>query len=245
MEALDATADALVMPADAWSLRLETYYKAQPRTLEVDYARLVRSTPLMDMRPVPTTQRDQQANIFASGRAHAYGTSLQLQRTGTRVDANVVAEVERARRQYPGRFNEQLVPAPWEQPVRIDADITVALGHGVDTHMRGYGVWGRSWALRRAYYDYIAHTEDGTAFEGFDLKRPGQQQLDPLMRVDVGLRGAWEVRGVGLRAQISLINALDRANPFDWSLDTSGTAPRILPRYLPGRRAFVLVGIQY
>ncbi|MFO8233471.1 MAG: TonB-dependent receptor [Longimonas sp.] len=243
--AYHATADALLMPTNTWSIRLETYYKAQPRTLEVDYSRLVGSIPLADMQAVATTQTNQQNDILAPGRARSYGASVQVQRTGARVDAKVVAETERARRWYPGRFNEQFVPAPWEQPVRLDADVTVALGRGVDARMSGYGVWGRSWALRRAYYDYIAHIQGGNSFEGFDLRRPGQQQLAPMMRLDLGLGGEWEIKGVGLRAQISLINVLDRANPFDWSLDTSGATPKAVPRNLPGRRASARVGIRY
>ena len=243
--AYHATADALVMPNEAWSLRLETYYKAQPRTLEVDYAGLVHSTPLADMREVPTTQTNRQDRILAAGRARAYGASLRVQRSGTRVDAEVIAEVGRARRQYPGRFDDRLVPASWEQPVRLDADIGVALGKGVEARVSGQGIWGRSWALRRAYYDYIVHTQGNDAFEGFDLNRPGDQQLAPMLRLDLALRGEWTLKGMGLHAQIGLVNALDRANPFDWSLDTSGAVPEAVPRNLPGRRAFVLLGIRY
>jgi len=243
--AYHATADALVMPSDAWSLRLETYYKAQPRTLEVDYARLVHSTPLADLEGVATTQTNRQDRMLAAGRARAYGASLRVQRSGARVDAEVVAEVGRARRQYPGRFDDRFVPASWEQPVRLDADIGVGLGRGVEARVSGQGVWGRSWALRRAYYDYIANIEGGDAFEGFDLNRPGDQQLAPMLRLDLALRGEWTLKGVGLRTQIGLVNALDRANPFDWSLDTSGPVPEAAPRNLPGRRAFVLVGIRY
>ncbi|WP_176521696.1 TonB-dependent receptor [Longimonas halophila] len=243
--AYHATADALVMPTDAWSFRLETYYKAQPRTLEVDYARLVHAMPLSDMQAVATTQTNRQDRMLAAGRARAYGASLRVQRNGTRVDAEVVAEMGRSRRQYPGRFNDRLVPASWEQPVRLDADLGVALGRGMEARVSGQGVWGRSWALRRAYYDYIANIEGSDTFEGFDLNRPGDQQLAPMLRLDLALRGTWTLRGMGLRMQIGLVNALDRKNPFDWSLDTSGAVPEPAPRNLPGRRAFVLVGIRY
>lgn len=243
--AYHATADALVMPNDTWSVRLETYYKAQPRTLEVDYARLARPMPVVDMESVATTQQNRQDRILAAGRARAYGASLRMQRSGARVDAEVVAEVGRAQRQYPERFDGRFVPAPWEQPVRLDADLGVALGRGVEARASGQGIWGRSWALRRAYYDYIVPTQGSDAFEGIDLSRPGDQQLAPMLQLDLALRSEWTLRGVGLRTQIGLVNALDRANPFDWSLDTSGATPKALPRHLPGRRAFLLVGIRY
>jgi hypothetical protein len=46
-----------------------------------------------------------------------------------------------------------------------------------------------------------------------------------------------------VEAQLSVVNVLGRRNAFDRSLDAAGAHPRA--RTLPGRRAFVLVGLRY
>jgi len=38
---------------------------------------------------------------------------------------------------------------------------------------------------------------------------------------------------------------LDRANPFDWSLDATGAELTRVARTLPGRHLFVLLGLRY
>jgi hypothetical protein len=48
-----------------------------------------------------------------------------------------------------------------------------------------------------------------------------------------------------VEAQVRLVNVLDRHNPFDWSLSSRDGSATPVPRTLPGRRAFVLFGIQY
>jgi hypothetical protein len=222
----------LLTPTDPWSVRLEAYHKWQPHTLQVDYAGLVR--PPVPSPPGPSLDRpvDTQSGFVAAGTGRAYGAALHLQRNGERVSGSVTAEWSRAERRYPNRFGGRFVPAPWEQPLRMAADLDVA------------AIWGRSWALRRPYYDYLAPL-DADRFAGYDLSQPGQQTLPPFSRVDLGLRGSASVRDVTLEAQLSLVNVLGRRNPFDQSLTPSAPRPVPMTRTLPGRRAFVLLALRY
>jgi hypothetical protein len=242
--AYHAAGSVLLTPTDAWSARLETYYKWQPRTLQVDYAGLVR--PPVPSPPGPSLDRtvDTQSDFVAAGTGRAYGAALHLQREGERVSGGVTAEWSRAERRYPGRFDGRFVPAPWEQPLRLAANVDVTLTDGLHALGHWRGVWGRSWALRRPYYDYLAPL-DADRFPGYDLSRPGRQTLAPFSRLDLGLRGEMRVGGVAVEAQLSLVNVLDRPNPFDQSLDPTGPRPTPVPRTLPGRRAFVLLGLRY
>lgn len=243
--AYHTAAEALLMPSDAWSLRLETFYKWQPRTLQIDYAALVRAEPLQDAQMAPATVFERQAEFMAAGVGRAYGVALHVQREGERVSANGSIELQRAQRQYPGRFEERFVPVPWEQPVRARSDVEVRLVRGLYAVGSWEGVWGRSWALRRAYYDYAALTQDASTIEGLDVHRPGDQVLAPLSRFDLGLRAERSVRGVTVELRTHVVNVFDRANAFDWSLTTSGSVPRRHVRTLPGRRLFVLLGVRY
>jgi len=234
----------LLAPTDAWSARLEVYYKWQPRTLQVDYAGLVQ--PPVPSPPGPSLDRplDTQSAFVDAGRGRVYGAALHLQREGERVAGSMTAEWSRTERRYPGRFEGRFVPAPWAQPVRLATQIDVTLAKGVNALANWNGIWGRSWALRRAYYDYLAPLDAGR-FAGYDLSRPGEQILSPFFRLDLGLTGEATVRGVAVEAQVRLVNVLGRRNAFDQSLDPTGARPTPVARTLPGRRAFVLLGLRY
>jgi hypothetical protein len=240
--AYHAAGSVLLTPTDAWSARLETYYKWQPRTLQVDYAGLVR--PPVPSPPGPSLDRtlDAQSDFMAAGAGRAYGAALHLRRDGERVTGSVTAEWSRAERRYPRRFDGRFVPAPWEQPLRLAANVDVTLADGLHALANWKGIWGRSWALRRPYYDYLALVDPGR-FPGYDLSRPGQQTLAPFSRLDLGLKGERTVGGVTLEGQLNVVNVLGRRNPFDQSLDAVGAQPRV--RTLPGRRVFVLLGLRY
>jgi hypothetical protein len=156
----------------------------------------------------------------------------------------VTAEWSRSERRYPGRFDGRLVPTPWEQPLRLATTLDVRLVGGLRALAHWTGTWGRSWALRRAYYDYLAPL-DADRFPGYDLSRPGDQTLDPFSRLDLGLKGETTVGGVTVRAQFQVVNVLGRANAFDQSLAPTDSRPTPVPRTLPGRRVFVLLGLRY
>jgi len=237
--AYHAAADLLVRPSDAWTLRLESYAKWHPRTVSVDYAGLVRPDPLADARAVSEQQVGQQADLFAVGDGRAIGAAFRIQRDGPRFSGDVTAEVSRVHRRYPGRFGNRFVPAPWETPVRVSTHAEVTLLRGVAALARWEGIWNRPWALRRAYYDYVA---SAGGIDAFDLSRPGEQRLAPYSRFDAGLRAARSVAGVTLETRIQVMNLFGARNPFDWSLDNTSGA--VTPRTLPGRRLHLSIGVQ-
>jgi hypothetical protein len=250
--AYHAAGDVLLAPSEVWTLRLETYYKAQPRTLEVDYARLVLPTPLADARTAIEQTAGRLSDLMVAGEGRAYGAALRVQRDGSRLSGDATVEVGRVWRRYPGRFDDRFVPAPWEEPLRLTANLDVRLFDEVYAQGSWQGGWGRSWALRRAYYDYVAPLETngdassaGPTVGGYDLSRPGQQRLAPFSRFDLGLRATLPVRGTAVETRVEVINVLDRHNPFDWGLDTSGPEVQRLERTLPGRRLSLSVGVRF
>lgn len=243
--AYHAAGEVLVAPSKRWTMRLEAYSRWQPRTLELDYAELVREPRDPDDGVGPTLSPERQIQVSAVGEARARGVSLRVERQGPAVTASVTGEMNDAERLYPGRFEGRFVPAPWEEPYRLTTDVTLSLFDGVRATGSWRGIWGRSWALRRAYYDLVALSEKGAMIEAFDLERPGEQELGTYSRLDLGIEGTTELGGVGVELRLNAINVLDRQNQFDWALDTSGPAAESVPRTLPGRRLSLLVGLTY
>lgn len=240
--AYHAAGTLLLSPTATWTARLETYYKWQPRTLHVDYDGLVR--PLSGTASLPQRSLDDQSAFMESGRGRAYGVALHVQRDGNWISGRTSLAWSRTTRRYPGRFNERSVPAPWSQPLRLTTGLDVSLTAPLQAHVDWQGVWGRPWALRRAYYDYLALAGD-TRDLSYDLTRPGNQVLSPFSRLDLGLSAETRLRTFTLEARLNLVNVFDRHNAFDWSLDPTGAGPAPVRRTLPGRRLFVSFGLKY
>ena len=237
-------ADLLLAPARSWTLRLETYYKRIARALDVDYANQVHSTPLDHVGEASLRTLNRQDDLLAAGDGHAYGIAVRVQRDAERISGDVTAEFSQTKRRYPNRFNDQLVPPPWAQPVRVATNLDIHLTADVYAVGSWEGIWGRPWGLRRAYYDYLAQTNEAEAFP-LDLTRPDDQRLDPFSRLDLGLRTEQRVGGVTLEARTQLVNVLNRANTFDQFLDPTSASSERMNRTLPGRRLFIMVGVRF
>jgi len=229
--AYHTAADFLLRPPGPWTFRIETYAKWHPRTVSVDYGGLVRPDPLDDARTVAQRQVGRQSDLFAVGDGRAVGAAFRVQRDGPRLSGDVTAEVSRVHRRYPGRFDDRSVPAPWETPVQVSTNLELTVFDSVSALASWQGMWNRPWALRRAYYDYVASSG---AIDGFDVDRPGAQRLAPYTRLDAGVRAEHRVGGMMLETRVQVINVLDANNAFDWSLDSASST--VAPRTLPGRR---------
>jgi len=180
---------------------------------------------------VAQRQVGRQSDLFAVGDGRAVGAAFRVQRDGPRLSGDVTGEVSRVHRRYPGRFDDRSVPAPWETPVQVSTNLELTVFDGVSALASWQGTWNRPWALRRAYYDYVASSG---AIDGFDVDRPGAQRLAPYTRLDAGVRAERRVGGMMLETRVQVINVLDANNAFDWSLDSASST--VAPRTLPGRR---------
>ncbi len=226
-------ADVLLMPRDRWTISLEGYYKWQPRLLVVDYARLLAEHPRVwpPLDPVEMHQSD----FVGRARGRAYGFGTKLHHSGDRLDVTANYSYSRALRRYPGRFDGRMVPAPWNQPHRLALDATVAFTEDLSLEVNWRGAWGRRWAVRRAYYDYLALRDDPITFDTFDLSRPSEQKVSPYYRLDAGFTytRTWSRSTVQLRAFV--VNLLDRNNVYDWSIEEPPTGGEArVERTLPG-----------
>ena len=226
--ALHAAAEVLWQPSAAWAARVEGYAKALPRVYALDYRALfAEGAPLAD-----------QADFLLPEEGRSWGVGARLERQAPRWAASAGVALANAERRSDARFDGRWVPAPWAEPVRATLGLDVlaagSRASGLLLRARGLGVWGRSWALRRAYYDVLPAV--GTSALGaFGLGAPGSDRLAPLVTLDLGLAWTTSLAGARTELAVDVANALGRRNVLDWSLrpDAEGTLGAVT-RTLPG-----------
>ncbi|MGB3543926.1 MAG: hypothetical protein WBA11_13480, partial [Rubrivirga sp.] len=227
---LHVAGEILWRPSERWSTRIEGYAKTTPQTYDLDYSALLARIP-----GALTNQSD----FLIEQHGRSAGIGIRVERQSPRWASSVGLMVARAEQQSDQRFRGAWVSSPWEEPVRATADLDVLAfgqrdGTGLLLRARALGVWGRSWALRRAYYDVIGAQR--STLDSFSLSAPQNDQLAPSLMLDVG--AAYTARlGTGQRLEVALdvTNVLDRPNVLDWSLrpGVSG-ALEAVTRTLPG-----------
>ncbi|MDX1419029.1 MAG: carboxypeptidase-like regulatory domain-containing protein [Rubricoccaceae bacterium] len=221
--AYHAAADVLVEPGEGWAVRGEAYVKVQPSLLDLDYGVLL-------------APADDDAPFVVETDGRAFGAGLSVERRTTRTATRLAYAYAHAERRYPGRFDDRRVTTPWTEPHRLSAALDVRLGGGLTALARGRGAWGRAWAFRRAYYDYLpAHASGAYGTYGFDT--PEDDQAEATLVLDLGLRYVRPLGLARLEVAAEVANVLDRANVLDWSLEPSAQAPgsfERVERTLPG-----------
>lgn len=241
--AYHGSASVLLMPNPAWSMRVEGYYKRHLRLHHVDYPNLINNAASGRMRGTARSLAQQSA-FLGNGQGRSYGINAILQRKRGRITGELTAGWSTANRRYERRFGERWVAAPWEEPVRLSAQLNARIVDGVRLRTRWESVWGRSWSLRRIYYDYVGPSgATPTSDRSFDT--PSKDRLTPYHRFDVGLKGKQTWSGVTATAELRLVNVLDRSNPFDVSLRPKGASFVQQPRRLPGRRFVAVLALRY
>lgn len=223
-------------PVGPLSLRAEAYLKRQVHQLAIDYAALWRRA------RVDTTGRPQ-ASFLRAGSGFTHGVALGAAFDTAPVRLSVRGEYSLARRTRtlgaeptadPARAaapdaDARYEPVPWSEPFRLEASAEAHPAAGLSLTLRWHSAWGRTWAFRQAYYDYIASDPQTTQkiFGPYDFLRPQDHRLRPLHQLDVGIAYERPLGPARLLLRADVLNVLDRPNEADWTMvvdkDDTGT----------------------
>lgn len=240
-KAWHASVEALLRPAPALTVRLEAYYKQQSELYAIDYTTI---PPLSLEAGKASAERDDlsQGAFLSPGDGTAYGGAAAVERQWRR--ARLRARYDRSHavrrldrlfadpaRSEPGAFVPLALSAPWNEPHRLELGVDFLATERWTLLARWRGLWGRSWAFRRAYYDMIVSYQQNDqlfsqlprtvqdnlrrqirAYELYDPDNP-HSSLPPLYQLDLS---AAYTRALGpktrLQLRLDLINVLDHAN---------------------------------
>jgi hypothetical protein len=204
--AVHVAAEGFVTPARGWTLRAEAYYKHLPHLLALDYGALLDHSRSFEADAT-------QASFIGASRGFAYGAGARVERETARLRLGLGYDYSESQRTFPSRFDGQTQPAPWNQPHRLQASADVEMGRGFVARLRGRGVWGRTWAFRQPYYDFLA--VHGT---GASVGLPEDDALPAHYELDLGLGYTRQVAGADVALTLDVLNVLDRRNVLDYSL---------------------------
>lgn len=217
--------EGVLAPRPGWSVRGEAYAKALPTLLAFDYAALLpERAPSTGSAAGGAADGAPPAPAFAaraSGRA--YGAGVRVARAGAAGRVEAGYDWGQSTRTFPSRFDGARQPTPWNEPHRALLALDVAptaiggrVPRGLQLSLRARGIWGRTWALRPAYYDLLTVHSAGA---GLPIGRPGAAARPAVYELDAGV--TWQralANGYRVEVGASVLNLLDRRNVLDYSL---------------------------
>lgn len=210
-----------------WELRAEAYHKALSHIPSLDYGALTGS------RGGTLTTVDQ-SDFVASANGVAYGAGARAVWARSRARFELGYDWSVSERTFPSRFDGERQAAPWAEPHRWTLFGRVPLTSGWSFDSEAVAVRGRSWGLRRAYYDFLAfHDQQGLPVVGV----PGADVLPTLYRWDAGVSWLGRVRSAPAEFRLEVLNLQSR-QILEYSLNADPGQPegfQRTPRLLPGR----------
>ncbi len=190
-----------------WEVRTETYAKWLPAIPALDYSVLLGAGGAM---PYDAPQ----SMFIGTSAGRTLGAGVRIARDRTRYRAQVGVDVGSSQRTFPGRFDGLAQTTPWNESQRLITALEWRPAPGLSLSGQSRSVFGRGWALRRAYYDL--------AVDGLPVSAPGNDRLPTLHEVDVGLAQDIQVGRVRTAVQLTILNAFARANVVDrWIVSDS------------------------
>lgn len=201
------SAEWLLQPGSSLQFNGSFYYKWQPDALLIDYASLLR------YGQNNYTPKFEQGEFILNTRARTIGAGLGLEKNwrDNRLKTNMDYQWQRVSYDYGPRFSPSVQPAPWSVPHQLSLSADWNLAPAWTLSLRGQALYGRSWAYRRAYYDFLAQTstpnDNAPAFTD-----PGSDKLPAYYQLDAGLQYARRFQHFGIQVRFDLLNILDHAN---------------------------------
>lgn len=227
-------------PASGFEVRAEAYRKWMDRILALDYGVLTAA----HSGVVVDVEQDAFVGV-AEGRAYGAGLRASWEAGRTRLAGGYDWSV--SERTFPSRFDGSFQPTPWSEPHRLALSGRLPVRGGLALEVESSTAWGRTWGLRRAYYDFLTlHGTDG----GPEIGTPVGDRLPALTLVDLG--ASWLGRlGSGPLAEIRAeLRNVGPAQVLDYSLarveGPAGTfSYRRIERHLPATSLFLSARIAF
>ncbi len=157
---------------------------------------------------------------FAKGKAAGLG--LEAKWKNTALEAVVRYDYSLAMRTtQPEKNSENLAlqiakPAAWSEPNRFLASLKIQFSQNFKWTLNGRVSTGRTWAFRKAYYDYLVNANLEAVFGDFNLHEPEKHVLPMFMQWDTGFAFSQAMGKAKIQIRVECLNVLNRKNVAEW-----------------------------
>lgn len=212
----------LHQPSSLTSLRLEAYYKWEP-------TRYIGSPSSLAAETGAGFDRSSAEAFSEATRLRSSGFSARLHQVLPNPRLKLMLGYDYTRAEYRMSQFGRTVPAPWNEPHRIQARSIINVYGPISLIANWKSVYGRAWGFRQAYYDYLWVKGTRTIGGQFQFGTPEDDRLPAFHQLDLSLRFRPLLGSFRVDVHLDLINVLNRHNVIDWSLKPAGmtsTQPR-------------------
>lgn len=232
-KAYHLTGSLLFEPSEKTSINLEGFYKWQPVSNYTSYGSLLAGQDL-DRSEI---------------RAFAGVTEMTILGAGIRLnqqfgDSNIrmIAGYDYSYNQMDlsDQFGRKMM-SPWNEPHRAQLRMLYRLRPTFTVLTKWQGIWGRAWAYRQSYYNYL-RTTDAASLTGLLFNNPQDDKLSSFQQVDISFIYQPKIGVADMEFRLELINILNRRNSIEKYLlpiindgEVTGyqTENRLLPGFYP------------
>jgi hypothetical protein len=223
----------LVEPTEQTTLNLESFYKWQPVTNITSYGNLLSNEDV---------SRNEVGAFATSTTLRAIGAGARLQHNLSSIHLRLIAgyDYSYSRMDLTEQFGREIM-SPWNEPHRVHFRAIYRAIPEFTVAAKWHGVWGRAWAYRQAYYNFLRFTEPNLSdIPLFD--NPAGDKLPAFSQVDLSLIWQPTIGRANTEVRLDLINILNRKNVTEHVLrpvfeqgERTGysTAERTLPGFYP------------
>ncbi len=224
------TGSLLIEPVSESSISIDSYYKWQPVTNITSYRNLISGTEFdrSDIRAFAGTTKSE---IFGAG--------VRFIQTFKDWNLRASAGYDYTYNQidFSDQFGKKMM-SPWNEPHRAQFRLLYRISPSVSALTVWQGVWGRAWAYRQSYYNFIQPI-GGDQLTGLNLNSPDNDELPPFQQIDLTVIYQPKLKSADLEFRLELINLLNRRNSIEKYLlpipgDNETTLFEVRERLLPG-----------
>lgn len=193
-------------PSEKNTIRVEAFYKWQPVTSITSYQNLI----------VPGEADRTDVSAFAETTDMiAGGAGIRYQRSLFDSRLKLLAGYDYSHTQVnmETQFG-RTVSAPWNDPHRAQFRAMWNVRPDLTLIGKWQGIWGRTWAFRDSYYNYLQFSEREPG-QTFDFSTPENDRLPHFSQVDLSVVYQPEIGQSNLEVRLDLVNILNRRNPID------------------------------
>lgn len=216
--------------SDDSSIRIETFYKYQPVTNITSYQNLIAGDEL---------NRSEVSAFAESTEMTALGAGIRVNQALFESVISMMAGYDYSYTQLDlsSQFGKT-IPAPWSDPHRAQMRVMWHLMSDLTLAGKWQGIWGRSWAYRDSYYNYLQLVKPGVASQ-YQFSSPENDRLAMFSQVDLSVIYQPILGNTELELRLDFVNILNRRNALDRGLIPviiEGEIDRFEPveRFMPG-----------